>query len=139
MQNQDEQVYDGTMVKVKILQAFPYFDEEGNEKGTMEVDSTQEVPMELANDWVEKGLAEIISDETAQDKETADNDVEVTTETTESVQAEAEIPSFWMGNLIVGEIESTTMQDKVYKKFSTENGSNFLISEEEFNNNVTTQ
>ena len=46
----------------KVLQPIPYTDEEGNEIGTTEVGSIQEVPVTLGDEWVVDGLAEVAED-----------------------------------------------------------------------------
>lgn len=53
------------LAKYKVLgEIFPT-DEEGNTLETaLEVDSVQEVPIELGNSWVEKGLAEKVEETT---------------------------------------------------------------------------
>ncbi len=54
--------YDGPMGNYKVIGQIPFTDEVGKEEGFLEVDSMQTVPCILGDVWVEKGLAEKMTD-----------------------------------------------------------------------------
>lgn len=58
--------------KFEILAPIEYTDEKGNRLGDTEVGSIQEVPVELGNSWVEKGLAKVFTLDEESEEEAAE-------------------------------------------------------------------
>jgi hypothetical protein len=54
---------DSDLVSVKVVGEIPSFDEDMNHTHNLEVGSVVEVPQELADGWVEAGLAEPVNTE----------------------------------------------------------------------------
>lgn len=129
--SEDTQVYDGPMVTVRFLAEVPYGDENGNETGKTEIGSTSTVPKELGDAWIADGAAELVEVEKIS--------IEPEAPVVEEVETPADVIMSWYGDNIVDGVEDVTLQGNIYKKFTTEKGSNFIVSEEDFNNNVVNQ
>lgn len=141
--SEDTKVYEGEMITVRFLAEVPYTDEDGNQIGLTEIGATSVVPKDLGDNWIADGAAELVENSEAiiADEEESSKDIE--DKNILDVESDIETPKdvimSWYGDNIVAGIEDVILQGKTYKKFSTDKGSNFIVSEEDFNNNVVNQ
>lgn len=71
----EKDVYDGPMAKYKITGKAEYTDEQGNVEGELEIGSIQELPTPVGDVFVEKGVAEKVTEEMPEPENLPEEDV----------------------------------------------------------------